>query len=389
MKKRVPIDFAGARLDRQLARTGLRLTAQRRQVYNVLLLKRDHPSAEEVFLRAKSAMPDISMATVYNCLDTLVKCGLVKQAGRHRAFVLFEHAAPPSLPLRWLRRRVRRKTPAGGRRAPFGPAPGLSRSDFRDFVSWPLPRVRRQREIRGGCDGSQRARDHMPTPSAPSSPMSTALDTIEQFVNTEYKYGFVSDIDTESLPPGLNEDVVRAISAKKQRAGLHARVAAESLPALADDEGAALGKRVLPPSITRPSVITRRPSPKPQPKSLDEVDPELLKTYQKLGIPLREQKRLAGVAVDAVFDSVSVATTFRETWPNWASSSVPSPRRCGNIRTWSGAPGFGGAVPGQLFCRAEFRGVQRRLLLLHPRGRALPDGAVHLFSDQCGQHGAI
>ena len=84
MKKRVPIDFAGERLNEQLARTGLRLTAQRRQVYNVLLLKRDHPSAEEVFMRAKSAMPDISMATVYNCLETLVKCGLVRQVNHDR-----------------------------------------------------------------------------------------------------------------------------------------------------------------------------------------------------------------------------------------------------------------------------------------------------------------
>ncbi len=84
MKKRVPIDFVGERLNEQLARTGLRLTAQRRQVYNVLLLKRDHPSAEEVFMRAKSAMPDISMATVYNCLETLVKCGLVRQVNHDR-----------------------------------------------------------------------------------------------------------------------------------------------------------------------------------------------------------------------------------------------------------------------------------------------------------------
>ncbi|HOA61978.1 MAG: transcriptional repressor [Verrucomicrobia bacterium] len=84
MKKPVSIDDAGERLSEQLARTGRRLTAQRRQVYNVLLLKRDHPSAEEVFMRAKSAMPDISMATVYNCLETLVTCGLVRQVNHDR-----------------------------------------------------------------------------------------------------------------------------------------------------------------------------------------------------------------------------------------------------------------------------------------------------------------
>jgi Fur family peroxide stress response transcriptional regulator len=84
MKKKVPIEFPDEQLAERLARTGLRPTAQRRQVYSVLLRKRDHPSAEEVFLRAKEAMPDISMATVYNCLDTLVKCGLVKQVNHDR-----------------------------------------------------------------------------------------------------------------------------------------------------------------------------------------------------------------------------------------------------------------------------------------------------------------
>lgn len=71
-------------LDERLARSGLRPTTQRRQVYRVLLQKRDHPSAEEVFIRAKQELPDISMATVYNCLDTLVRCGLVKQVHHDR-----------------------------------------------------------------------------------------------------------------------------------------------------------------------------------------------------------------------------------------------------------------------------------------------------------------
>ncbi|MBM3879128.1 MAG: transcriptional repressor [Verrucomicrobia bacterium] len=84
MKRKVPIDFAEERLNERLARTGLRFTAQRRHVYGVLLEKKDHPSAEEVFMRAKDDMPDISMATVYNCLDTLVKCGLVKQVNHDR-----------------------------------------------------------------------------------------------------------------------------------------------------------------------------------------------------------------------------------------------------------------------------------------------------------------
>ena len=80
----MPNEFVDEQLNERLARTGSRLTAQRREVYSVLLEKRDHPSAEEVFIRAKNRMPEISMATVYNCLDTLVKCGLVKQVHHDR-----------------------------------------------------------------------------------------------------------------------------------------------------------------------------------------------------------------------------------------------------------------------------------------------------------------
>lgn len=85
MKTRLPPARVDAELTERLARTGLRLTVQRRHVYEVLLRQRDHPSAEEVFLRAKKEMPEISMATVYNCLDTLVRCGLVSQVNHDRA----------------------------------------------------------------------------------------------------------------------------------------------------------------------------------------------------------------------------------------------------------------------------------------------------------------
>lgn len=84
MNKTVAQRVLSERLNERLVRTGLRFTAQRREVYSVLLEKRDHPSAEEVFIRAKAAMPEISMATVYNCLDTLVKCGLVRQVNHDR-----------------------------------------------------------------------------------------------------------------------------------------------------------------------------------------------------------------------------------------------------------------------------------------------------------------
>jgi Fur family peroxide stress response transcriptional regulator len=78
------MDVADERLNERLARTGLRFTTQRRHVYGVLLQHRDHPSAEEVFMRAKQSMPEISMATVYNTLDTLVQCGLVRQVNQDR-----------------------------------------------------------------------------------------------------------------------------------------------------------------------------------------------------------------------------------------------------------------------------------------------------------------
>ena len=84
MKQKLPVDFVDERLNERLAKTGLRFTAQRRHVYSVLLDRRDHPSADEVFMRAKHEMPDISLATVYNCLDTLVQCGLVRQVVHER-----------------------------------------------------------------------------------------------------------------------------------------------------------------------------------------------------------------------------------------------------------------------------------------------------------------
>ncbi len=142
--------------------------------------------------------------------------------------------------------------------------------------------------------------------------MSTDLSTIEEFVNTEYKYGFVSDIETESLPPGLNEDIVRAISAKKHEPEflLEWRLQAyRHWLTMAEPRW----PHVHYPPIDYQSIIYyAAPKPKKQLASLDEVDPELRSTFEKLGISLDEQKRLAGVAVDAVMDSVSVATTFQK-----------------------------------------------------------------------------
>jgi len=143
--------------------------------------------------------------------------------------------------------------------------------------------------------------------------VSDSTNTIETFANQEYKWGFVTDIESESIPRGLNEDVVRLISAKKHEPEwlLEWRLKAfRHWLTLTEPTWA----NVHYPKIDYQDIIYYA-APKSKadgPKSLDEVDPELLKTYEKLGIPLQERELLAGVAVDAVFDSVSVATTFRE-----------------------------------------------------------------------------
>jgi Fe-S cluster assembly protein SufB len=140
---------------------------------------------------------------------------------------------------------------------------------------------------------------------------------LEALAQREYQWGFVSDIDADALPPGLSEDVVRAISARKQEPPfmLEWRLRAyHHWLALERSAGAPKWANVTHPPIDYQSIVYYS-APKRSgdgPASLDEVDPKLLETFAKLGVPLSERARLAGVAVDAVFDSVSVATTFKE-----------------------------------------------------------------------------
>jgi Fe-S cluster assembly protein SufB len=140
--------------------------------------------------------------------------------------------------------------------------------------------------------------------------MSTAA--IEALANREYKYGFVTDIEAETIPRGLNEDIVRTISAKKNEPEwmLEWRLKAyRHWLTMEEPEWANVNY----PKIDYQDIIYySAPKPKKKLESMDEVDPELVDTFEKLGIPLHEQKMLANVAVDAIFDSVSVATTFRE-----------------------------------------------------------------------------
>jgi Fe-S cluster assembly protein SufB len=142
--------------------------------------------------------------------------------------------------------------------------------------------------------------------------MSTETSNIEELANQEYKYGFVTDIDADAAPRGLNEDIIRLISSKKREPEwmLQWRLKAY--------RHWLTMKEPVWPNVTYPAINYQdiiyysAPRPKVRPKDLSEVDPELIKTYQKLGISLGEQERLSGIAVDAVFDSVSVATTFKE-----------------------------------------------------------------------------
>ncbi len=140
--------------------------------------------------------------------------------------------------------------------------------------------------------------------------MSTATQTIEELANQEYKYGFVTEVEADTIPKGLGEDVVRLISAKKEEPEwlLDWRLKAYRLWTTMTEPHWPNVK--YDPIDYQAISYYSAPKQKPQLKSMDEVDPEIRATFEKLGIPLDEQKMMSGVAVDAVFDSVSVATTF-------------------------------------------------------------------------------
>ena len=141
--------------------------------------------------------------------------------------------------------------------------------------------------------------------------MNSEQQIIDSNLKKEYEYGFVTDIESETLPPGLNEEVIRTISKKKDEPQwlLDWRLKAYRHWLKMEEPKWA---KVVYPEIDYQDISYYSAPKKKELASLDEVDPELLATYDKLGIPLEEQKMLSGVAVDAVFDSVSVATTFKE-----------------------------------------------------------------------------
>jgi len=146
--------------------------------------------------------------------------------------------------------------------------------------------------------------------------MSSSVDTIRDLAQRDYKWGFVTDIEAEKIPKGLNEGIIRLISAKKNEPEFMLQWRLKAYRHWASLEQAHAEPKwanvKFPPINYQDIIYYSAPKQKPSLKSLDELDPEILRTYEKLGIPLQEQKMLAGVAVDAVFDSVSVATTFKE-----------------------------------------------------------------------------
>ena len=140
----------------------------------------------------------------------------------------------------------------------------------------------------------------------------TKTNTVEEIVSQPYKYGFITEIETEKIPKGLSEDVIRLISAKKNEPDFllkfRLRAYAQWLKMEEPDWSGLTYSKV----NYQDLVYYAAPKKDIKKQSLDEVDPKLLETFEKLGIPLSEQKRLSNVAVDAVFDSVSIATTYKE-----------------------------------------------------------------------------
>lgn len=143
--------------------------------------------------------------------------------------------------------------------------------------------------------------------------LSEDMKVLDELTTSEYKWGFVTDIETETAPKGLNEDIIRLISQKKNEPEWMTEWRLKAFRYWQKMEEPHWPNVHYPPIDYQDISYYSAPKKKPQLNSLDEVDPELLKTFEKLGIPLNEQKLLAGVAVDAVFDSVSVTTTFKET----------------------------------------------------------------------------
>ncbi len=147
----------------------------------------------------------------------------------------------------------------------------------------------------------------------PDEELSEEMKMLDDFTNSEYKWGFITDIESDSAPKGLNEEVIRFISLKKGEPEWMTNWRLKAYRHWLKMKEPHWANIKYPEIDFQDISYYSAPKKKPELSSMEEVDPELLKTFEKLGIPLEEQKKLSGVAVDAVFDSVSVATTFKET----------------------------------------------------------------------------
>ena len=210
-------------------------------------------------------------------------------------------------------------------------------------------------------------------------------------MNKSYEHGWVTDIEADSLPPGLNEGTVRFISAKKNEPEwlLEWRLKAyRHWLTMKDPSWAHVD---YPPIDYQDICYYSAPKSKDDaPKSLDEVDPELLATYEELGIPLHERAALAGVAVDAVFDSVSVATTFKEDAQEagviFCSFSEAVQDHPELVKKYLGSvvpiyDNYYAALNSAVFSDGSFVYI--------PKGSTLPDGAIDLLSYQRSEDGTV
>ena len=209
------------------------------------------------------------------------------------------------------------------------------------------------------------------------------MSSIEVLANKEYKYGCVTDIESDVIPKGLSEDTVRLIPEKKQESQWMLEFRLKAYRHWLTMEEPKHWPNLKYPAIDYQDVVYySAPKQKATKASLDEVDPELLRTFEKLGIPLQEQKQLAGVAVDAVFDSVSVATTYKEKLRKhgviFCSFSEAVQEHPELVKQYLGT-----VVPTNDNYFAAFNSaVFTEGPSVNPEGRALSDGPVDLLPNQ-------
>ena len=199
--------------------------------------------------------------------------------------------------------------------------------------------------------------------------MTTINPELQDWESQSYKYGFTTEIESETLPPGLDEDVIRHISAVKGEPEWLTEWRLKAYRNWLTMKEPTWQNVHYPPIDFQKAQLLLGAEEHPAVRKPRRVDPELLRTYERLGIPLEEQKRLAGVAVDAVFDSVSVATTFKEGSRGGRDLLLDLRGRAGAPGAAPEVPGYGRAAQRQLFRRAQLGGLHGRLVRLRAQGR--------------------